>query len=97
ISVPKVVTPSYTRAYHAALHRESPAALTLSFAPTMCPLQRPRPSPLADAGIWLLCSGPCGCTGAGGKFENLKKNVIFFKTILYMLCHVPCLHFYCSF
>ncbi|CAI9600155.1 unnamed protein product, partial [Staurois parvus] len=36
-----------------------PAALTLSFAPTMCPLQRPRPSPPADAGIRLLCSGPC--------------------------------------
>ncbi|CAI9568360.1 unnamed protein product [Staurois parvus] len=24
----------------------------------MCPLQRPRPSPLADAGIRLLCSSP---------------------------------------
>ncbi|CAI9533816.1 unnamed protein product [Staurois parvus] len=36
-----------------------PAALTLSFAPTMGPLQRPRPSPPADAGIWLPCSGPC--------------------------------------
>ncbi|CAI9590366.1 unnamed protein product [Staurois parvus] len=23
-----------------------------------CPLQRPRPSPPADAGIRLLCSGP---------------------------------------
>ncbi|CAI9614370.1 unnamed protein product [Staurois parvus] len=31
-----------------------PAALTLSFAPTMCPLQRPRPSPPADASIWLV-------------------------------------------
>ncbi|CAI9623500.1 unnamed protein product, partial [Staurois parvus] len=36
-----------------------PAALTLSFAPVMCPLQRPRPSPPADAGIRLPCSGPC--------------------------------------
>ncbi|CAI9566893.1 unnamed protein product, partial [Staurois parvus] len=36
-----------------------PAALTLSFAPMMCPLQRPRPSPPADAVIWLPCSGPC--------------------------------------
>ncbi|CAI9545960.1 unnamed protein product [Staurois parvus] len=35
-----------------------PAALTLSFVPTMCPLQRPRPSPPADAGIRLPCSGP---------------------------------------
>ncbi|CAI9554205.1 unnamed protein product [Staurois parvus] len=55
MSVPKAVTPSYTRANHAALH----AALTLSLAPTMCPLQRPRPSPPADASIRLLCSGPC--------------------------------------
>ncbi|CAI9578750.1 unnamed protein product [Staurois parvus] len=31
--------------------------LVLRF-PAMCPLQRPRPSPLADAGIRLLCSGP---------------------------------------
>ncbi|CAI9577604.1 unnamed protein product [Staurois parvus] len=35
------------------------AALTLSFAPAMRPLQRPRPSPPADAGIRLPCSGPC--------------------------------------
>ncbi|CAI9562967.1 unnamed protein product, partial [Staurois parvus] len=35
-----------------------PAELTLSFAPTMCPLKRPRPSPPADAGIQLLCSSP---------------------------------------
>ncbi|CAI9584717.1 unnamed protein product [Staurois parvus] len=34
-------------------------ALSLSFAPAMCPLQRPWPSPPADAGIRLLCSGPC--------------------------------------
>ncbi|CAI9531512.1 unnamed protein product, partial [Staurois parvus] len=54
----------------------------------------------------MPASGSCvpvpvtsGCTGAGGggKFENLKKNVIFFKTILHMLCPVPCLHFDCSF
>ncbi|CAI9559928.1 unnamed protein product [Staurois parvus] len=31
--------------------------LVLRF-PAMCPLQRPRPSPPADAGIRLLCSGP---------------------------------------
>ncbi|CAI9575899.1 unnamed protein product [Staurois parvus] len=36
-----------------------PAALTLSFAPAMRPLQRPRPSPPADASIRLPCSGPC--------------------------------------
>ncbi|CAI9601052.1 unnamed protein product [Staurois parvus] len=37
----------------------SPAALTLSFAPAMCPLQCSHPSPPADAGIRLPCSGPC--------------------------------------
>ncbi|CAI9582167.1 unnamed protein product, partial [Staurois parvus] len=59
-----------------------PAALTLSFVPTMCPLQRPRPSPPTDAGIRLLCSGPCdvgtyGPPPAAGDLKNLK-NVIFF-------------------
>ncbi|CAI9602408.1 unnamed protein product, partial [Staurois parvus] len=60
VSVPKAVTPSYTRAYHAALHRDSLQRFTLSFAPAMRPLQRLWPSPPADAGIWLPCSGPCG-------------------------------------
>ncbi|CAI9580363.1 unnamed protein product, partial [Staurois parvus] len=36
-----------------------PAELTLSFAPMMCPLQRPQPSPPADASIRLPCSSPC--------------------------------------
>ncbi|CAI9623487.1 unnamed protein product, partial [Staurois parvus] len=74
-----------------------PTALTLSFAPAMCPLQRPRPSPPADAGIRLPCSGPCDA-GTGGKFENLKIN-FFFKTIILsrLLCPAPCLHFVCSF
>ncbi|CAI9622426.1 unnamed protein product, partial [Staurois parvus] len=58
----------------------------------MCPLQRPRPSPPADAGIWLLCSGPCdvgtyGRARRGGKFENLKKNDIFFQNEFY-ICFV---------
>ncbi|CAI9597144.1 unnamed protein product [Staurois parvus] len=57
--VPKAVTPSYTWAYHAALHRESLQHLPCPSLPAMCPLQRPRPSPPADAGIRLLCSGPC--------------------------------------
>ncbi|CAI9590208.1 unnamed protein product, partial [Staurois parvus] len=58
-----------------------PAALTLSFVPTMCPLQCPRPSPPADAGIRLLCSGPRDVgTYGGAPAGNLKnlKNVIFF-------------------
>ncbi|CAI9560930.1 unnamed protein product, partial [Staurois parvus] len=48
----------------------------------MCPLQRPRPSPPADAGIRLLCPVPVtsGRTGAaaGGKFKNFKKCHFFF-------------------
>ncbi|CAI9622572.1 unnamed protein product [Staurois parvus] len=50
------------------------SSLTLPCAPTMCPLQRPRPSPPVDAGIRLLCPVPVtsGRTGAaaagGGKF-----------------------------
>ncbi|CAI9589502.1 unnamed protein product [Staurois parvus] len=49
---------------------------TLPCTPAMCPLQRPRPSPPADAGIRLLCPVPVtsGRTGAaasgGGKFKN---------------------------
>ncbi|CAI9615517.1 unnamed protein product [Staurois parvus] len=51
------------------------SSLTLPCAPTMCPLQRPRPSPPADAGIRLLCpvpvtSGRTGAAAAGGKFKN---------------------------
>ncbi|CAI9552667.1 unnamed protein product, partial [Staurois parvus] len=99
MSVPKAVTPSYTRAYHAALHRES-----LQHLP--CP-SLPRCVPCSVPGHLLRlmpASGSCvpvpvtsGCTGGGGKIENLKKKVIFFKTILHMLCPVPCLHFDCSF
>ncbi|CAI9607555.1 unnamed protein product, partial [Staurois parvus] len=42
MSVPKAVTPSYTRAYHAVLHRESLQSLPCPSLPAMCPLQRPR-------------------------------------------------------
>ncbi|CAI9587691.1 unnamed protein product, partial [Staurois parvus] len=79
------------------------SSLTLPCAPTMCPLQRPRPSPPADAGIRLLCPVPVtsGRTGAaaagGGKFKNFKKCHFFFFYIFHMLCPVPCLHFVCSF
>ncbi|CAI9539095.1 unnamed protein product, partial [Staurois parvus] len=59
----------------------------------MCPLQRPRPSPLADAGIRLLCPVPVtsGRTGAaaaagGGKFKNFKKCHFFFFT--FYICFV---------
>ncbi|CAI9576775.1 unnamed protein product, partial [Staurois parvus] len=45
--------------------QEVPAALTLSFAPTMCPLQRPQPSPPADAGFRVPVPVTSGRTGAG--------------------------------
>ncbi|CAI9546933.1 unnamed protein product, partial [Staurois parvus] len=69
----------------------------------MCPLQRPRPSPPADAGIRLLCPVPVtsGRTGAaaagGGKFKNFKKcHFFFFYIFTYALpCALPafCLFF----
>ncbi|CAI9591933.1 unnamed protein product, partial [Staurois parvus] len=100
ISVPKAVTPSYTRAYPAALLRQV-FFTYLPCAPTMCPLQRPRPSPSADAGIRLLCPVPVtsGRTGAagGGKFKNFKKcHFFFFYNFTYALsCALPafCLFF----
>ncbi|CAI9541896.1 unnamed protein product, partial [Staurois parvus] len=70
------------------------SSLTLPCAPTMCPLQRPRPSPSADAGIRLLCPVPVtsGRTGAaaagGGKFKNFKKCHFFFFT--FFICFVLC-------
>ncbi|CAI9590372.1 unnamed protein product, partial [Staurois parvus] len=75
------------------------SSLTLPCTPTMCPLQRPRPSPLADAGIRLLCPVPVtsGRTGGSGKFKNFKCHFFFFFYILHMLCPAPRLHFVCSF
>ncbi|CAI9594808.1 unnamed protein product, partial [Staurois parvus] len=72
-----------------------PAALTLSFAPTMCPLQRPRPTPPASG---FRVPVPVTSGRTGGKFESFKK-CLFFKMIILslVLCPVPCLHFYCSF
>ncbi|CAI9620157.1 unnamed protein product, partial [Staurois parvus] len=57
----------------------------------MCPLQRPRPSPPADAGIRLLCSGPCdvgtyGRRAAAGNLKILKK-FHFFQNEFY-ICFV---------
>ncbi|CAI9590682.1 unnamed protein product [Staurois parvus] len=46
----------------------------------MYPLQRPRPSPPADAGIQLLCFGPCAVGTYGRRREIFKilKIFIFF-------------------
>ncbi|CAI9598873.1 unnamed protein product, partial [Staurois parvus] len=53
----------------------------------MCPLQRPRTSPPADAGIRLLCFRSPGRTGAagGGKFKKFKKCLFFFFNFQYAL------------
>ncbi|CAI9622989.1 unnamed protein product, partial [Staurois parvus] len=79
-----------------------PAALTLSFAPTMCPLQRPvhllRPMPASGFRVPVpVTSGRTGA-GTGGKLEIFKKWH-FFKMIILsrVLCPAPCLHFVCSF
>ncbi|CAI9564256.1 unnamed protein product, partial [Staurois parvus] len=81
------------------------SSLTLPCAPTMCPLQRPRPSPPADAGIRLLCpvpvtSGRMGAAVAagGGKFKNFKKCHFFFLHLHFthaLSCALPafCLFF----
>ncbi|CAI9542655.1 unnamed protein product, partial [Staurois parvus] len=63
-------------------------------SPAMRPLQLPRPSPPADAGIWLLCSGPCDVRMYGRRkpvanLKFFKKNVIFFKNDYY-ICFVLC-------
>ncbi|CAI9534555.1 unnamed protein product, partial [Staurois parvus] len=88
MSVPKAVTPSYIRAYHAALHRES-----LQHLP--CP-SLPRCVPCSVHGHLLRlmpASGSCvpvpvtsGRTCGGGKFENLKKISFFSKR--FYICSV---------
>ncbi|CAI9615420.1 unnamed protein product, partial [Staurois parvus] len=84
MSVPKAVIPSYTRAYHAALHRES-----LQHPP--CPAL-PRCVPCSVPGHLLRlmpASGSCdvGTYGTGsGKFENVKKMSFFSKR--FYICSV---------
>ncbi|CAI9606369.1 unnamed protein product, partial [Staurois parvus] len=59
----------------------------------MCPLQRPRPSPPADAGIRLLCSGPrdVGTYGRRRRRENLKKfKKCLFFFFQFSICFVLC-------
>ncbi|CAI9569377.1 unnamed protein product, partial [Staurois parvus] len=85
ISVPKAVTPSYTRAYHVALHRESLQSLP-------CPsLQRCVPCSVPGHLLRLMpasgfcdpvpvTSGRTAAPPAVGNLKILKKNVIFFKT-----------------
>ncbi|CAI9570496.1 unnamed protein product, partial [Staurois parvus] len=99
---PKAVTPSYTRAYHAVLHRDSLQRLPCPSLPRCVPCSVPGHLlwPMPASGFRVPVPVMSGRTGAGtgGKFENLKKD-IFFKTIILsiLLCPVPCLHFDCSF
>ncbi|CAI9566099.1 unnamed protein product [Staurois parvus] len=60
----------------------------------MSPLQRPQPSPLADADIRLPCSSPCERryvrdvrgTEPPGKFENFKNKTLVSQTISHTFC-----------
>ncbi|CAI9573744.1 unnamed protein product [Staurois parvus] len=75
MSVPKAVTPSYTRAYHAARHRESLQSLPCSLLPRCVPCSVPghllRPMLASDFYVPVpVTSGRTGTVGGGGKFEN---------------------------
>ncbi|CAI9602915.1 unnamed protein product, partial [Staurois parvus] len=53
----------------------------------MCPLQRPRPMPASGFCVPVpVTSGRTGA-GTGGKFEDFKKNFIFFLNEFY-ICFV---------
>ncbi|CAI9595141.1 unnamed protein product [Staurois parvus] len=77
VSVPQVVTPSYTRAYHAELLRD-PSITYLVLRSRDCPsfsvpgnVIRRMPASV----IWVPSPASVGRTGGrnGGKFENDKK------------------------
>ncbi|CAI9558389.1 unnamed protein product [Staurois parvus] len=74
MSVLKAVTPSYTGAYHAALHRESlrslPCPSLLRCVPCSVPGHLLRPMPASSFCVPVpVTSGRTG-GGGGGKFEN---------------------------
>ncbi|CAI9600883.1 unnamed protein product, partial [Staurois parvus] len=98
ISIPKAVTPSCTRAYHAALHRESLQHLPCPSLPQCVPCSVPghllRQMPASGSCVPVPVTP--GRTGAGGKFENLNKLSFFSKR--FFICSVLSrLHFSCSF
>ncbi|CAI9550048.1 unnamed protein product [Staurois parvus] len=81
MSVPKAVTPSYTRAYHAALLRESLQPLPCPSLPRCVPCRVPGhllwPMPASSFRVPVpVTSGRTGA-GAGGKFEIFKKCNFF--------------------
>ncbi|CAI9612419.1 unnamed protein product, partial [Staurois parvus] len=93
MSVPKAVTPSYTRAYH-ALHRESLQHLPCPALPRCVPCSIPghllRPMPASCFCVPVpVTSGRTGAAAAaGGKFEHLKKCHFFQNT--FFICSVLC-------
>ncbi|CAI9538444.1 unnamed protein product, partial [Staurois parvus] len=90
MSVPKAETPSYTRAYNVALHRESLQHLPCPWLPRCVPCSVPshllRPMPASASCVLVpVTSGRMGA-GGGGKFENLKKMSYFSKR--FYICFV---------
>ncbi|CAI9580701.1 unnamed protein product, partial [Staurois parvus] len=93
MSVPKAVTPSYTWAYHAALHRESlqhlPCPALLRCVPCSVPGHLLRPMPAFGFYVPVpVTSGRTGAAGGGGKFENVSKSHFFQNT--FFICFVLC-------
>ncbi|CAI9549606.1 unnamed protein product, partial [Staurois parvus] len=74
VSVPRAVTPSYTRAYHAALHRESLQSLPCPSLPrcVLCSVPGHLLRLMPASGSCVPVPVTSGRTGGGGKFENLK-------------------------
>ncbi|CAI9536128.1 unnamed protein product, partial [Staurois parvus] len=91
MSIPKAVTPCYTRAYHAALHRESLQHLPCPSLPRCVPCSVPghllRLMPESGSCVLVpVTSGRTGAAAAGGKFEHLKKMSFFSKR--FYMCFV---------
>ncbi|CAI9603148.1 unnamed protein product, partial [Staurois parvus] len=93
MSVPKAVTPSYTRAYHAALHRESLQHLPCPLLPRCVPCSVPshllRRIPASASCVPVsVTSGRTGTAAGSGKFGNIKKMSFFSKR--FYICFVLC-------
>ncbi|CAI9553765.1 unnamed protein product [Staurois parvus] len=73
MSVPKAVTPSYTWAYHAALHRESLQHLPCPSLPRCVPCSIPGhllwPMPASGFCVPVPVTSGRTSAGSGGKFE----------------------------
>ncbi|CAI9611636.1 unnamed protein product, partial [Staurois parvus] len=69
ISIPKAVTLSYTRAYHAALHRESLQHLPCPSLPRCVPCSVPGHllRPMLASGFYVPVPVTSGRTGAAGR------------------------------